>query len=88
MPQPKLSLQVRLMAVEIIVADILATVHRTTADPLLSLRAKRHKFRWFFQTKRRAIQLKLGDRFYSEEIELAVDGIFEMSEALLHRRDL
>jgi hypothetical protein len=88
MPQPKLSLHVRIMALEIITADMLATVYRSTADPLLSLQAKRQKFRWFFQTKRRAIQLKLGDRFYSEEIEVAVDGLFEIAEALIHRRDL
>jgi hypothetical protein len=88
MPQPKLTLELRVMAVEIVLADILTTVHRATADPLLSLQAKRQKFRWFFQGNRKAIQDKLKDHYYSEEIEVAVDGLFEMSEALLHRRDL
>jgi hypothetical protein len=88
MAQAKLPMHIRIMALEIIMADMLATVHRTTADPLLSLKAKQHKFRWFFRENRRPIQDKLRDRFYSEEIELAVDGIFDMSEALLHRRDL
>jgi hypothetical protein len=76
------------MALEIIMADLLATVHRQTVNPLLSLQARRLKFRSFMQGNRRAIQTRLGDRFYSEEIERAVDGLFEMSEALLHRHDL
>lgn len=84
----RLSLQVRVMAAEIVLADILATVHRSTADPLRSLESKRARFRYFLNDNRNAIQDVLRDRFYAEEIELAVDGLFDMAQALIERRDL
>jgi hypothetical protein len=88
MGEQRFSLPVRVMAMEIVLADILATVHQSTADPVLSLNAKRQKFSWFLKGNRSAIQDVLRDRFYVEEIELAVDGLFDMSQALLERKDL
>jgi hypothetical protein len=82
------SQEVRLMALEIIVADMIATVYRATADPALSIKTKRQRFQWFFEGNRNDIGDSILHTAYPEEIQAAVDQLLRLAEVLLQRRDL
>jgi hypothetical protein len=76
------------MALELVVADMIATVHRATADPLLSISTKRQRFHWFFAGNKNAIGDSIPYTVYPEEIQAAVDQLFSFAEILIQRRDL
>jgi hypothetical protein len=78
----------RLMAIELIVADVLATVCRTTTDPVRALEMKRAKFRWLFGDRRFDIAESVPTNVDPAKIAVAVDQLFAMSAALVSRRDL
>lgn len=80
--------EVRLMALELILADMIATVYRATSDPLLSIKIKRQRFRWFFEGNQTAIGESVLDTAYPEEIQAAVDQLLRFAEVLVQRRDL
>jgi hypothetical protein len=82
------SREVRLMALELILADMIATVYRATSDPVLSIRIKRQRFQWFFEGNKNAIGDSVLHTAYPEEIQAAVDQLLGFAEVLVQRRDL
>ena len=80
--------EIRLIALELVVADMIATVYRTTYDPILSIRIQRHRFGWFFERNKTAIDDSLLNAAYPEEIQAAVDQLLLFAEVLVQRRDL
>lgn len=77
--------EVRLMALEIVVADLVASFHRTAGNPLLSLDIKRQKFTWLFEGNRNAVSDSIVHRFYPEEIQVAVDQLLLVARRLLEK---
>ncbi len=81
------SIEVRIMAMEFILADILATVYRATADPMLSIEMKRRKFRWLFEDKKSDIAYSALSLEDPNELRLAVYQLLLLSQAMLQRRE-
>jgi hypothetical protein len=82
------SFELRIMAMELVLADALATIYRSTSDPQLSLEIKRRKFGWLFEENRNDIAysvLNLGD---PNELRIAVDQLLLMSKALIQKRGI
>ena len=72
---------------EMILADILATVYRAPADPMLSLEMKRRKFRWMFEDNKSDIAYSTLSLADPNELRLAVDQLLLLSQAMLQKRD-
>jgi len=81
------SIEVRIMAVELLLADALATIYRTTSDPQLSLEIKRRKFKWLFEENRGDIAYSLLSLADPNELRTAVDQLLLLSKALIQKRD-
>jgi hypothetical protein len=81
------SIEVRIMAVELLLADALATIYRTTSDPQLSLEIKRRKFNWLFEENRGDIAYSLLSLADPNELRTAVDQLLLLSKALIQKRD-
>jgi hypothetical protein len=82
------SREVRLMALELIAADMIATVYRATSDPVLSIKIKRQRFHWFFEANKIAIGDSILHAAYPEEVQAAVDELLRFAEVLVQQRDL
>lgn len=76
------------MALEIIAADLVATLCCLTGNPILSLDIKRQKFTWFFEGNHNAIADGVLNRFYPEEIQAAVEQVLLFSRVLVENRGL
>jgi hypothetical protein len=76
------------MALELIVADMVATVYRSTSNPIQSIQLKRQRFHWLFEDNKAVIIDSMLGKFYPEEIQMAVDELFALAETLVQRKDL
>jgi hypothetical protein len=73
------------MALEFVVADMLATVYRATVDPVHSLELKRSRFRWLMEENRSDISDAMSGKFYLEELQTAIDQLLLMAQALARK---